>query len=131
MIYFTNNNHRSTPIFYDYNLRPFFVQGQVSIPTENVFQVIGTNSDHLLFAVGDDESNVVSLDHYSIVGTEFKYMGTFPLNNMGLGSVGRTIVLPDAGTITLEYPSQSGRKQVSYQLNSAPQFMKGIFEDLE
>jgi len=54
MIYFTNANHRSTPIFYDYNLNPFSLQGQISIATENVFQVIGTNSDHLLFAVGDD-----------------------------------------------------------------------------
>lgn len=127
MIYFTNSNHRSTPIFYDYNLRPFFLQGQINIASENVFTVIGTNSDHLLFAVGDDESNVVALDHYKIDGTQFVYVGSFPLNNMGLGKVGRTIVLPDAGTITLEYPGLNGNRQVSYQLSSPPQYMKGIF----
>jgi len=41
------------------------------------------------------------LDYYQVVGTDFKYIGTFPLNNMGLGKVGRAIILPDAGTITL------------------------------
>eukprot|EP00178_Gracilaria_changii_P013305 TRINITY_DN3767_c0_g2_i1.p1 TRINITY_DN3767_c0_g2~~TRINITY_DN3767_c0_g2_i1.p1 ORF type:complete len:113 (-),score=2.12 TRINITY_DN3767_c0_g2_i1:1419-1757(-) len=59
-------------------------------------------------------------------------MGSFPLNYMGLGTIGRTVILPDNGLITLEYPNLNNpRQQVSYLLNSAPQRMQGIFQDLE
>lgn len=61
-IYFSNSDGFSTPLFYDFNLVPIVLTNSILLAPENVYSVLDSASDNILLAVGDDQTNLVSID---------------------------------------------------------------------
>lgn len=61
-IYFSNSDGYSTPLFYDFNLVPIVLTNSILIAPENVYSILESPSDNILFAVGDDQTNLVTID---------------------------------------------------------------------
>jgi hypothetical protein len=128
MVYFTNADSRTSPLFYDLTLKPVTVSGGIQLAPTNLYSWLRTGTDDVLLAVGDDLNELVVLDYYQVVGQALLYRGSFPLVSNGSSSAGRVIVLPNANIVSIDSLGWT-RRTLTYDLDEAPQKMQGLFYD--
>jgi hypothetical protein len=120
-IYFTNPDNHSTPLFYDFTLSPIVLSNGLLLPPMATYSLINTGSEYILMGVGDDPSSPISIDQYQLFSNSLFYMGSYPLISNGTGALSKVIILPTSDKISIEYPSSSSRRTLTFNLTSPPQ----------
>ena len=80
------------------------------------YHFIRTYTDDIVIAVADDGDKWIAIDHYELTDKSLNYKGSYPLIKNGTANIGRTIILSQAGKISIDYSGDSTNTMVTYSM---------------
>ena len=122
------NSNKTSMLVYSYNLKLVSNSAQPFLPPGAAYDIISTVENNIIFAISGraDFTQPDSLDHYTLVGSNLSYAGSYPLYGQSEVNFKKIIILPHIGRLSIDYGSQSA----SYEINYPPQSLRGYFYDV-
>lgn len=99
-----------------------------NLAPEKYYKIVHYSATHLLIAVGDDATNLVSLDCYKFDGTTLVYTGSYPIKSgQGVANLGGVLFLPNHDLLYVQYVSTTKVWLTAHKISNPPQVSYGHF----
>jgi len=114
-------------LIYDFRLSLVSSQANLILPPGAAYNIITTYGNNIVFAIAGrgEIQQPDSLDHYTLSGSTFYYVGSYPLYGTSPVDYDKILLLGQIGRLSIDY----GKQTMSFQVSYPPQSVRGYFYD--